>query len=159
VIEDLGHDVGREPERRFVQREQLRAAHQRAADGDHLLLAARQVARDLMAPVFELGKQVIDMFASIVQPRLGPPMTTDDEVLVHRHRREQAASFGHLHQAHADHTIGREVFDRDAAEADLALFDDTVFRVEHTRRGLEHGRLAGPVGSEQSDDLARKDIE
>ena len=39
-VENLARDQGRQAERRLVQHQQARAAHQRAADRQHLLLAA-----------------------------------------------------------------------------------------------------------------------
>ena len=38
----------------------LRAGHQRAADGDHLLLATRQRSRQLAAAFLDAGEQVVD---------------------------------------------------------------------------------------------------
>ena len=38
--EDLLHDDGREAERGLVEHEEARPRHERAADGEHLLLAA-----------------------------------------------------------------------------------------------------------------------
>ena len=40
--EELAHDQRREAERRLVEQEQARAAHERAAEREHLLLAARE---------------------------------------------------------------------------------------------------------------------
>src|SRR5690606_41537472 len=49
-VEDLLDDERGEPQRRLVEQEQLRPRHQRAADRQHLLLAARQRAAALHAP-------------------------------------------------------------------------------------------------------------
>src|SRR5262245_62241458 len=51
--EDLLDDEGRETERRLVEEQEARAAHQRAGDGQHLLLAARQGAAALIEPFLE----------------------------------------------------------------------------------------------------------
>ena len=48
ALEDLLDDERREAERGLVEQEQLRPAHQRAGDGEHLLLAARQRAAALV---------------------------------------------------------------------------------------------------------------
>ncbi len=40
--EQLLGDERRQPERRFVEQQQLGSGHQRPGDGQHLLLAARQ---------------------------------------------------------------------------------------------------------------------
>ncbi len=55
--EDLLHDQRRQAERRLVEQEQLGASHQRAGDGQHLLLAARQRAAALMLARLEQGKE------------------------------------------------------------------------------------------------------
>ena len=47
--EDLAHDHRREPERRLVEHQQARSRHQRAREREHLLLAARQRPRRLVA--------------------------------------------------------------------------------------------------------------
>ena len=52
-LEDLLDDERREPERGLVEQQQLRPAHQRARDGEHLLLAARQRAAALVQALLE----------------------------------------------------------------------------------------------------------
>jgi len=49
--EDLAHEQRREPERGFVEQQQLGPAHQRTPDGEHLLLAAGERAGALLAPL------------------------------------------------------------------------------------------------------------
>ena len=44
----LGNDLRRQALRRLVHQQHARIGHQRAADGEHLLLAAGQIARDLV---------------------------------------------------------------------------------------------------------------
>src|SRR5215471_12381203 len=51
--EDLAHDQGRETERWLVQQQESWPEHQGAGDREHLLLAARQAARDLPPPFSE----------------------------------------------------------------------------------------------------------
>ena len=60
--EDLLDDQRGEAERRLVEQEQLRAAHQRPCDRQHLLLASRQRAAALMLARLEQGKQRVDAF-------------------------------------------------------------------------------------------------
>ena len=54
------HDRRRQAQRGLVEHHQIRRAHQAAADGEHLLLAARQRAGGLRAPLGEHRKQRID---------------------------------------------------------------------------------------------------
>src|SRR5262249_4881433 len=51
--EDLTDQERREPERGLVEQQQLGPAHEGAADRQHLLLAARQKARELIKPRLE----------------------------------------------------------------------------------------------------------
>ena len=60
TVEDLLHDERREAERRLVEEEQARPAHQRAGDGEHLLLAARQGAAALVQALLEARKDRAD---------------------------------------------------------------------------------------------------
>ena len=57
-LEDLLDEDRREAERRLVEEEQLRAGHERATDGEHLLLAARQGAALLCRPLAKPREEV-----------------------------------------------------------------------------------------------------
>ena len=59
-LADLADDARREAERRLVEQQQLRAGHQRPADGQHLLLAAGQQAAALGAALLEDREQLED---------------------------------------------------------------------------------------------------
>src|SRR5262249_35669653 len=52
-------DARREPERGLVEHEETRPGHERAADRDHLLLAARQGARQLAAALGEAREDLV----------------------------------------------------------------------------------------------------
>src|SRR3974390_2828549 len=56
-VENLPGDQRRKPERRLVEQEQARPAHQRARDGEHLLLAARKCATALIDALTQARKQ------------------------------------------------------------------------------------------------------
>src|SRR5690606_14341780 len=68
--EDLGDDERREPERRLVEQDEARLRHQRAADHQHLLLAARQIARDAVAQLRQPGEIAVDLVQHLAP--LGP---------------------------------------------------------------------------------------
>src|ERR1051326_161066 len=55
-VEDLLGDQWGEAERGLVEQQEARAAHQGAGDRQHLLLAARQRAAALVAPLGETGE-------------------------------------------------------------------------------------------------------
>src|ERR1035437_5842945 len=74
--EDLLHEHRSEAEARFVEEEQLRPRHQRPTDGEHLLLAAREIPRELVPAVFEAGKVVehevhVALYARPIAPGVG----------------------------------------------------------------------------------------
>ena len=56
-LEDLLDQDRREPERRLVEQQEPRPGHQRPADREHLLLAARQRAALLVGPLAEPREQ------------------------------------------------------------------------------------------------------
>src|SRR6516164_9662957 len=56
-VEDVLDNQRCEPERRLIQKEQLRLAHQRASDREHLLLASRHSASSLLLALSEPRKQ------------------------------------------------------------------------------------------------------
>ena len=59
-LEHLLHDQRRKSGRGLIHQQQFRLRHQRAADGAHLLLAAGKRAGQLLAAVFQPGKQAVD---------------------------------------------------------------------------------------------------
>src|SRR5262249_60915021 len=61
--EDLAHEQGRESERRLVQEQEARARHESAADGQHLLLAARERARALLLALEQSREELAHPFA------------------------------------------------------------------------------------------------
>src|SRR5262249_42343659 len=86
----LPHDQGRQPERWLVEHQQGRARHQRAADREHLLLAAAERAGELAPalaqarePLEHLAERALDGLA--VAPAVGAHL----EVLEHGHLRKE----------------------------------------------------------------------
>ena len=84
--QDLDDD-GREPLERLVHEQQRRVAHQRPADGEHLLLAAGDLVAPVAAPLRELRKKIVDALEAPAAWTRG-----DGEVLLDRERREDIAS-------------------------------------------------------------------
>ena len=60
-LEHLLHDHRREPHRGLVEEHELRRAHQRAANGAHLLLAAGQGAGELGAALLQAWEERVDV--------------------------------------------------------------------------------------------------
>src|SRR5262249_49317743 len=76
------------------------------------------------------------------------------EVLEHRHAREDAAALWRLADAELDPAVGRQLRDVLAVEEDVSRRD----RPDAGDR-LQSGRLAGAIGADQRDNLARVDRE
>ena len=145
---------GARPERRLVERQQHGIGHQRAADRQHLLLAAGHVAGDLVAPFEQAREQREHFFAALARFRCGPGVAAHLQVFVDGQRRKHAAALGHLHDAAPYQLIGREMMHVLVAEPDRAVLDHAFLGVENARHRLQQSRLAGAVGAEQGDDAA-----
>ena len=57
-LEHALHDDRREPERELVDQQDLGLVHQHAREREHLLLAAGEAARRLLAALGELGEEL-----------------------------------------------------------------------------------------------------
>src|SRR6266581_3561476 len=64
-LEEVLHDEGRETGGRFVEQDEVRLRHQRAADREHLLLTAAERNRELSRALGEPREQRVDA----LQPR------------------------------------------------------------------------------------------
>ena len=146
---DLLHDERSQPEGGLVQQHQPRAQHQRAADRQHLLLAAGQGARLLAHARLEDGKVFkhhgqVALRRRLVLARIGshPQVFTDAQI------GESAAALRHVPDAEADDVLGRLAGNRLPVESDRALGSD------HAADGAQCGGLAGSIGAEQSGNAA-----
>src|SRR6516164_1801377 len=89
---DLAHHDRRETETDLVAEQKFRVGHQRAADRDHLLLAARERGARDMAALGQRREQLVDPRQA---PRPRPTkLAADDEVLLDRERGEQPPPSG-----------------------------------------------------------------
>ena len=111
LLDDLGDlvdDLRREPQRRLVEQQQLRAGHQRAADRDHLLLAAGEQPGGLGAPLAQAREQVEHGLELAPALRAaGQRHAARAQVLLDRQPREDAPALGHLDDARAHDLGGR----------------------------------------------------
>src|SRR5712692_9177203 len=145
----LDHDR-RQPQRRLVQDQQLRARHHGSPDRHHLLFPAAEGPRGLTAP----GRQPREDF---VHPRLGLVHTAagagrrspEIEVLVHRHERKEQPALGGQAQPEAHGAVGGEAGDLGLVEPDASGAG-----LEQSDDALHGGGLAGAVRAEQADRLA-----
>ena len=97
------------PERRLVEQQQRAAGQQRAADRQHLLLAAGQRAAALVQALLqarEQGEDLLDVLRRTSAPLAGH--RTHLQVLEHGHAREDAPALGRLADAEIDDVVGGE---------------------------------------------------
>ena len=147
----LDHERG-EPERDLVEQEQARRGHQRPADRDHLLLAAREPARLLLDALLQAREEVEDLCDRVVDARPAARRGADPEVLLDGELLEHVPALRHLaRRRRATIASGRMPLQARAAEPDLAVADRTVVDVEQARDRPDRRRLAGAVRAEQRD--------
>ena len=154
-LEDLAGDQRGEAERRLVQQEKPRAGHERAADGEHLLLAARERAGGLTAPLpedREEGEDALEvrLHGGPVAARVG----ADRQVLLDGEAREHLAALGREAHAARDELPRPPAVDSGPREADLA-----GVRAHQARDGVERGRLPRAVRAHERHDLVRAHLE
>ena len=138
------HDDRREPLHRLVQQQQARIDHQRAADREHLLLAARQLVAEVAAPLGETRKHLVHARdVPVPGPRHGR------QVLLDRERREHEPLLRHPAQARLAAAIGRQRGEVLAAPAHRAA---AHAREPHQRD--QQRRLAHAVAPEQREAVA-----
>jgi hypothetical protein len=153
VVADHGQqaldDDRREAEAELVEQQQARAAHERAGDREHLLLAAGEQPHWAVAQLAE-GREVLVGLLG-VQPLAA---VTEAEVLGHGQPEEQATALGDVGEPPA-----REALGRDAAGVGAGVEDPSAERVDDARDRPQGRRLARAVGPQQRDDLAGADGE
>jgi len=145
----LDHDR-REPERRLVEQNQRRPRHQRAADGEHLLLATGQRSGELLTPLLQHRERVEDARHVLCDlPAIGADEGAELQMLLHRHLWPDLALLRTVRDAEADDDVGIGALDRLAAERDRART-----RREDAGDRAQHRRLAGAVRADQRHELA-----
>ena len=149
-VHHLVHDDGSQPEGRLVEHEQPRRAHQRLADGQHLLLSARERAGHGSAALLQDGEQAVDLVQALTLLRPADAGTVQPEVQVTCHRlgAKELAAFGHL-----QHTVIDDAPRRQRPDGGAVEMDRSALHGQQARDGLEQRALAGPVAAQQRDDL------
>src|SRR5262245_34018999 len=67
-LEDLAHEEGSEAEGGLVEEEELGLGHEGPPDHEHLLLAAAQVARELVAALHQTREVLVDHLHVLLDP-------------------------------------------------------------------------------------------
>src|SRR5499426_1254287 len=154
-VEDLAHQQRRQPQRRLIQQQKLRLCHERATEDQHLLLAAAQISRDLVAAGHQDGEVVVDhpqisLHALRILARVG----TDPQILLDGERLQHLASFHDLHHAPATDVLRIHTVDPPVGELDAAVGHAAALGLEQAGDCLQRRGLPRPVGAQQGDDLA-----
>src|SRR5688572_25657522 len=131
---------------RLVEDQQARLHRQRAADGELLLLPARQVAAAAPEHALQHREHLEDA------RRDGG--RAHQQVLFHREAREDLAPLRHVAQAGARTLVGFRLHQVELVEPDVA-----AARGHEAHQGLEQRGLAHAVATEQRGHLARRKLE
>ena len=137
-------DHRRETFRRFVHQQHARIADERAADRQHLLLAARQLVAAVLGALGQTRKQVEH---GLVRPR--PRPRSDIHVLAHRQRRENLTFLRYQPQASRHPPVGRGGGNILAAQRNAAAMQIGV-----AHDGRQQRRFADAVAANDRDGLA-----
>ena len=98
-------------ERRFVEQQQPRPRHQRTADRQHLLLAARQRAAALVDALLQPREQIEHLLESSSKYLQIIEARAHLQVFLHGHARENAAAFRRLGDPQARDIMRRQLRD------------------------------------------------
>src|SRR5437588_4358091 len=128
-------------------------------DGQHLLLASRQVTRRLRPAIAQYREPLVHPLEVVADraPHPPPAVGTQQPVVLDRRAREHAPALGDVGHPHAGDAMGRLLLDALAGERDR-----TAHRLEqlgHARHRLQRRGLARAVGADDRDDLALGHVE
>ncbi|RYC77787.1 hypothetical protein BFJ63_vAg19339, partial [Fusarium oxysporum f. sp. narcissi] len=149
---DLLPDQGRQPFGGFVQDEQAGIRHQRASDGQHLLLTARQQVSGGKAALVQLREDLVDAIHSPWRGPRGPAGRRRHEVLVQGQVGKDVPSLGHEAHAQPRDLVGRQAGDVDALERDVPA----LLR-KQPQDAVHRGRLSHAVAAHEAHHLALSD--
>ena len=155
-VEELLDDHRCQAEGELVDHQQLRLGDERLAEREHLLLAAREVARLLRPPSLEDGEVLehllgrsLDVLGILAEQPAG-----EVEVLLDGQGREDALAAGH-----EDDPLGRRLVRVGERDVVAVVDDGAGARLGEAGDGVEERRLPGAVGAEKRHDLALVDLE
>ena len=142
------HD-GREAQRGFVEQQHLRAGHEAAAQGQHLLLPAGHLAGQVAALLLQDGEEFHDrvqaafLFHPVVEVQ-----ATHFQVLLDGEVGEDPPALGHEGDSLLHHLMGGR------HQRVLPPVDAAAAHRGESHDGLQNGGLPGPVGAHYRHHLA-----
>src|SRR5579859_1004118 len=141
---------GRQPFRRLVEKDETWIGHQRAADREHLLLAATQHGAQPVGALLEDREEIVDRVEiPVPRPARRP---AQQQVLLDRQVRKDATPLWRNRNSELGRRVTREVVDPTAADPD---FTGTDLRL--AKDGEQQGGLARSVAAYQGDGFALLD--
>src|SRR5882672_5411638 len=151
----LLHDQRREAERGLVEHDQLGVAHQAAADGEHLLLAAGERAGELVAALAEAREHGEDVLEGAHGPVASAWKERSHlEVLEHAQAGEDLPALRDLADAEVADRMRFQALDGIVLEENASA----AGRLDAGDGANERG-LAGAVRADDGDDLALRYLE
>src|SRR6266571_1868246 len=151
LLEDLVDDRGLDTLGRLVEQQELRVAHERASDGEDLLLAPREATASLpetLAQPREDPQQLLE--ARFVSP----PESPHPEIFAHGEPGKDLTPLGNVPEAEPGAPVGRQVGDVAAPPADAPLAT-----AEEAHERAQQGRLSYAIPSDDHDALGHPDPE
>jgi hypothetical protein len=154
-LEQFAAHQRREAERGLVQQQQSRRRHQRAADRDHLLLAAAHGAGDLRAALGKAREQ------RATRARLSLSVARARRAKAPSSRFSRTVSSGKMPRPSGTSAMPASTISC-GGSASRSLPSNVTrarLRLDSPAIALSKRRLAGAVRTEHHDDLARLDVE
>src|SRR5262252_7712928 len=113
-LSDLPNHARHQPLGGLVQQDDLGLEHHRPGDGEHLLLASREGAAGLVAPLGEHGEIGEGFVEQLLLPRFGHPVAieTGAEILHHGEQPKDAAVFRYVADPPSRELVRGETGDR-----------------------------------------------
>ena len=155
LLENRADEAWGDAEGRLVEHEELRVAHERAADGEHLLFAAGECAGGLFDALLQAGENAEDVIAVFCdEGGVVLEVGAHREIFVDGEVGENHATLGDVAEAAGDDFVRGEGGDIFAEEGDGAALG-----AEEAGDGAERGGFPGPVATDERDDGALLDLE
>src|SRR4029078_7808518 len=132
-----------DPGGRLVEEKDGGLGHQRLGNREHLPLSTREAAGGPASSVAEAREEIEDLGPARARVHLRERQSTEIEVLVDRHRREDVAALRHVPDAASSDRVCGE-----AVDAPLSAIDRALPGPKEAADRLDQRRLAGSIRSD-----------